>query len=158
MREPIGLGVLGVGAVLAIWLTPFEAWGNLRAPEVRALYGYLLTLVVLASLRWHPRGAYFEKVWLVVFLGAMPLVYLEAAWRVGASLPLQLVGLGLYGAMAWAGMRSSWLLVGGLALHGLVWDLPHLHQGVVTDWYTLGCAVVDVSLAGYAATRVGAWR
>jgi hypothetical protein len=158
MREGAGLGVLAVGAVLAIGLTPWEEWAHVSAPEVRALYGYLLTLAALALMRLHPRGAWLEQVWLAIFLAAMPFVYLEAAWRVGAPLPLQVAGLGVFLALAWAGLRWPWLLVAGIALHGLGWDLPHLHRGVVADWYTLGCAVVDLSLAGYAASRVPAWR
>jgi hypothetical protein len=158
MKEQLGIAVLAVGAVLAVALMPVTEWANVGAPEVRALYGFLLTLVALVLMRRHPRGAWLERLWLAVFLAAMPFVYLEAAWRVGAPLLPQLGGAVVYGALAVAGMRWPWLLVAGIALHGLGWDLPHLHRGVVTDWYTLGCAVVDVSLAGYAASRVDAWR
>jgi hypothetical protein len=152
----LGVGALVVGTVLTLWVVPGTAWTDSR-PETRALYGYLVTLVVLAACRVSPRGSRIEHIGLAVFLVAMPLVYIEAAWRAGLPLGVELVGLVVYGALAAVGTGRPWVLVAGIALHGLGWDLWHRHGAVVADWYAVGCAVIDVSLAAYAATRVREW-
>src|SRR5690349_5450811 len=154
--DGVGMGILAVGTAVALVAVPVAAWTEVARPEVRALYAYGGVLAVLAWLRWSGRELLEPRI-LAVFLAAMPLVYLEAGWSAGAPLGVEVVGLGIYAALAAAGLRWPWLLVAGIALHGVGWDLWHLHRGPVTDWYAIGCAAVDVSLAGCAASRVPAW-
>jgi hypothetical protein len=155
--DGLAIGGLLLGTVVSLAMPPASAWAAVDAPETRALYGMLLTLALLPLVRPR-RRAHVEMLLFAVFLVSMPLVYLEAAWRAGMPLWPQLVGLAAYGALTLAGLlRAPWLLAVGIALHGLGWDIPHLHRGVVTDWYAVGCAVIDVSMAGYAASRARSW-
>ncbi len=154
-RDLLGLLVLAVSAVAGMAVVPSTAWARPGDPCTSAIIGFLLTLVVLSAcrvLRW-PR---FERRWLAVFLAAMPLVYIRSGMLQALPLHLEWVGFGLFLLLAVAGwFVSPWFLVAGLFGHGLAWDLWHLRgAGVVPVWYALACAIVDVGLGAYVATRV----
>jgi hypothetical protein len=154
-RDLVGIAFLAVSTLVTGAVIPLSAWAQPADPCTGALYGFLLTLVALSifrRLRW-PR---VERRWLAVFLAAMPLVYIRSGLLHGMPLGGEWVGLGLFLLLAIAGwVVSPWFLVVGLFAHGLTWDLWHLRAGgVVPAWYALACAIVDVGLGAYAATRV----
>jgi hypothetical protein len=154
-RDLLGIFILAVSAVAGLAVVPSAAWARPGDPCTGAIIGFLLTLVALSAcrvLRW-PR---FERRWLAVFLAAMPLVYIRSGMLQALPLGLEWVGLGLFLLLALGGLFvSPWFLVAGLFAHGLTWDLWHLRAGgVVPTWYALACAIVDVGLGAYVATRV----
>jgi hypothetical protein len=150
----LGIAALAAGTVLSLLFVPNDAWTGLGVPETHALYGYLTILPVLAIVRRTGR-ARAERVVAALFLVSMALVYLAAALRAHQPLGLELAGLALFGGLALAGsLRSPWWLVAGIAAHGLAWDLWHTDGVVVQAWYAPACAVIDVALASYLATRV----
>jgi hypothetical protein len=94
---------------------------------------------------------------LALFLAGMPMVYI-AAWLTRPSgqsdLWIEIAGLVLFGTLAALGLvRSIWFLAAGILAHGLAWDLFHLGSTFIPTWYAVGCAVVDVGFAAYAASR-----
>lgn len=156
--EKLGVLALAVGTFGALALVPRAAWSGLGVPETHAIYGYLSVLPLLAWLRrTHRLRA--ERACVAVFLTSMPLVYVGAALRTGAPPWVELAGFALFLVIAAAGaLRWHWLLAAGVAAHGLAWDLWHAHGLVVQPWYAPACAVIDLALGAYVATRVPAWR
>ena len=142
------------------WETPFT--------DVRVL-AFLIaagTIVLLSLTRLRgAAGVAVERAWIALFLAGMPVVYV-VSWLAdrhrsgGGWLAVELAGLLLYGGLAVAGWRSSpWLLPVGVAAHGIAWDAWHLvGASYVPPWYARGCLLVDVGLALYLATRLGAWQ
>jgi hypothetical protein len=88
-------------------------------------------------------------------LAVTALIYVAFAVIGGAdsrSLGLEVVGLLLYGAAAWIGLRKSTALLAlGWALHP-VWDVAlHLEgagAGYTPDWYPWFCVSFDMIVAG----------
>lgn len=84
-------------------------------------------------------------------------VYGDASWT---WLGIEVAGVGLYGALAVLGYRSSaWWLALGWALHP-VWDVA-LHQlgggsEFAPPWYPVQCISLDLLVAFYIAWRQ--WR
>jgi hypothetical protein len=79
-----------------------------------------------------------------------------ADWR---WLGLEAAGLGVFGLLAWLGVRASlwWLALGWVAHVG--WDVGlHLErtQAVVAPWYPLGCVGFDLLVAGYLLGQASA--
>jgi len=126
-----------------------------------------LTIVVLLVTRHlGDRARLFEVKWLALFLAGMPLIYL-VRWIVDGGmlagrggLIIELAGVLLYSALAVVGLKRYWFLAAGIAAHGIGWDIWHYYpkSAYIPSWYAIGCLVVDVGLAVYAATRVSAWQ
>jgi hypothetical protein len=100
---------------------------------------------------------------LALFLLGMPTVYLGSLALHGGNrswLTTELIGQIAFATLAIAGLRGSgWILVAGLAAHGLAWDLwHHGRTPFMPDWYAVGCLIVDVGWALYAASRVAVWH
>lgn len=109
-----------------------------------------LPLVYLGRRR-SPRGERFQwatGLWMAAW------IYVGFAVWGGAGLDwlgIELAGVAVYGALAWAGRsRSVWLAV-GWALH-VLWDVL-LHGGhgmaFVPTWYPPACLGFDVAVAAY---------
>ena len=107
-------------------------------------------------------AAGLELMWWAVYLGVAAVIYVGFALRRGGEdwLPLELAGLGLYTAIAWAGHRfeRGWAIALGWALHAL-WDVG-IHHGapeqLVPSWYRWACLVYDLVAAAYLITRARA--
>ncbi|MBI3270835.1 MAG: hypothetical protein HYZ53_17665 [Planctomycetes bacterium] len=120
-------------------------------------------LVALPALRHAgAAGLRAERALLAVFLTLMPLVYLGRCRQVGGGgwIWPEVLGLVGYGSLAVLGFfRYAVLLPAGIAAHGVLWDSWHYgNTGLVPDWYAVVCALVDLGVAAYAATRLAAWR
>ncbi len=152
--DVVSVVLIAAGTAFALWSVPGPDWKTPLAPESSGVYGYLLTLALLAAFRWAGKPT-LERIWLTIFLVSMPLIYLQAAFREGTPLALELGGLALFSALAFLGWRRSpWFMAWGILGHGL-WDLSHWHRpGTVADWYTLACAVIDLAVGVYALQRV----
>lgn len=82
-------------------------------------------------------------------------IYIVLALAAGADrrwLALEAAGLGLFGGLAWLGLRASpwWLALGWVAHVG--WDVGlHLDrvQEIVPAWYPLLCVGFDLVVAGF---------
>ena len=112
---------------------------------------FALALVGLAR-RYPPRR---ERSVYAVGLVAAALVYVGFAVAGGAGarwLALEILGVPLYGAAAWAGLRGRpWLLALGWAAH-VAWDvLLHLSGAgseYTPHWYPWLCLSFDLIMAG----------
>jgi hypothetical protein len=135
-------------------------------PEWIAVVVGLFALATLAVLRRRgASGAARERRVLAAFLAGMPFVYVTSflvsrEGPLGDWLAIELVGLVVFGTLAWLGLRRSpWFLVAGIATHGLLWDLWHVDRTTfISNAYAVACLIVDVGLAAYAATRVAHLR
>ncbi len=156
------LVLLAASAILVFRLAPESPLKHLLDPSYIAFMGYAGSALLIVLLRLLRRGARFERVYLGLFLAAMPWVYIANAILVHSQswLPLEIVGAVVFTGLAVHGVwRSPWSLVGGILLHGVVWDLSHhTRTPFMPDWYTIGCLVADVLLAAYAALRVERWK
>lgn len=111
--------------------------------------GVLLALVVVASAR---RWVFRESRVYAVGLLVAALVYATSAGlRAPGMLPIEWLGVALFGAIAFVGLHRRVLLAIGWALH-VTWDLliPGHHAGVlVPAWYPMLCVGFDLALAAY---------
>jgi hypothetical protein len=118
-----------LGAVLAV---PFVLYARARRGEDKI---YALGLLVAA----------------LIYVGFV----LAARAGVGALL-VELVGVALFGAVAWLGVRRSALwLAAGWAAH-LGWDLllhPLTTSGYAPAWYVRACVGFDLAVAAWIALR-----
>lgn len=97
---------------------------------------------------------------LAVVLLAAALVYVGfsvSARAGGALISVELIGVALFGALAWAGTRFClWWLVAGWAFHA-VWDAGlHLNgpaANAAPGWYAHLCFSFDLVVAGYLALQ-----
>jgi len=163
-RERIALAFATILTAAGLYGAP--SWTELADPCVQALIAACVTIVLLYVTRWlGDTGIGIERITLALFLAAMPLIYI-ARWRkyrpdnVGTEwLSVELVGLGIYGLLAVLGLkRSPWFLAAGIAAHGLIWDLSHLHSSYIPSWYAIGCLLADIGLGSYLAVRIPAWN
>jgi len=158
--DALAAAVLAAGIAVALRLVPRGEWSRAAEPTTQAIYGLFLMLAViaLARVRGRPR---LERASLALLLAAMPVVYLraaiEGAAHPGAPVWLEVVGVALFAGAAVGGYLHPRLLAAGIVAHGVAWDLWHLGAGPVPDWYAAACAVVDVGLGTYAASRLHAW-
>lgn len=158
-RDLIGVACLYAQLVASWWIVPEWSLSHLGEPVFLAAIGGIGTSLLLAMLRLRGmRGTAVERFALSLFLGGMPFVYL-ASWLVAPQpgwLGIELVGVVVFVALAFLGAtRSAWYLAGGIAAHGLLWDLWHRgHTTFVPDWYTVGCLVADIGIGLYTATQV----
>ncbi|MEM7051780.1 MAG: hypothetical protein AAF604_19095 [Acidobacteriota bacterium] len=113
--------------------------------------------LILGLLLALPFVAYGRSRGRIVFaqgLVVAALVYVLFALRAPDPplwLAIEIAGVGLYGALAWLGLRGSrYWLVAGWALHPL-WDVGlHLSAGgrhFAPLWYTLPCLSFDLLVA-----------
>ena len=96
--------------------------------------------------------------WLVVGLIVVALAYVWFARERPAWLLVELAGVGVYGAVSWAGLRGSpWWIVAAWALHP-VWDIVLHYVGpgraFAPVWYAVPCVSFDLVVAVYVAYRV----
>ena len=92
------------------------------------------------------------------------LIYVGFALAAGAgvgALVGELVGVALFGAVAWLGLRRSalWLAAGWAAHVG--WDLllhPLTASGYAPDWYVRACIGFDLAVAAWLAFRPSSER
>lgn len=111
-----------------------------------------LFLLVAFGFRRHTRR------WLVIGLIVVALAYVSFARERPAWLLVELAGVGLYGAVSWAGLCGSpWWIVAAWALHP-VWDIVLHYVGpgraFAPVWYTVPCVSFDLVVAVYVAYRV----
>lgn len=153
-------------AVLAyawIGLAPESPLLHLLLPPYFATLAAVLVAAQLVVLRLLPRRRLrLEKLVLALFLGAMPLIYLWAAWLANdaGGMKLEAVGLLLFGSLAiWGWLRSPAIIGAGIVAHGVAWDAwHHGHSAYMPDWYALGCLLVDVALGLLVFTQLRAYR
>ena len=151
-----------VAATISLyWLIPGLPFTNLDDPGQWAVIGYFLTLVIVVRARFRSaRGRSLQR-WLVVFLCAMPLVYI-AYWLRYSGPPdwlwIELAGLVVFWAAAFvAATVTPWFLAIGIGAHA-VWDIWHWRRiAFVPDWYAFACFLVDIALAIYIASQIPNW-
>ena len=125
-----------IGALVAIaFVIGVRALGAVRATRV-----YAIGLVVAALIY---------------------LVFAAGGRASGGSLALEAFGVLLYGAVAWAGLRSMPVLALGWAGHA-AWDLMIHTRGTgatyTPDWYPWACVGFDLVVAIAILTRAGLTR
>lgn len=132
-------------------------------PVFALLLGAALALALVGLARGYPPGR--ERRVYGVGLAAAALVYVGFGLAGGAGagwLALEVFGVLIYGAAAWAGLRGRpWLLALGWAAH-VLWDvLLHLSgagSGYTPRWYPWLCVSFDLVIAAavLASSRRGA--
>ncbi len=122
-------------------------------PVTPLLLGAVLSLALVGLARTYPpRGE--RRVYAVgLVIAALVYVVLGLAGGAGARwLALESLGLLLYGAAAWGGLRGRrWLLTLGWAGH-VAWDMPFHLRGAGSEytppWYPWLCVSFDLIMAG----------
>ena len=132
-------------------------------PMIALLLGTVLSLVLIGLARMYPPRK--ERLVYAVGLVITALVYVVFGVAGGASaqwLAIESLGVFLYGAAAWGGLRGRpWLLAMGWAAH-VAWDvLLHLSGAgseYTPHWYPWFCVSFDLVMAGavLASSRRGA--
>jgi hypothetical protein len=160
-KTVIPLLVLGLATPIALAGIPVDSWRTsaLDPCHLAALGGVATVVALLVTRMLGPHGLAHERWLLAIFLACMPPVYVASGFLSNASgtaLLVELLAVPVYGAVAYLGVRRSpWWLVAGIAAHGLLWDAWHMADtGVVPSWYAMGCLVLDLAIAFYAATRL----
>jgi len=91
-----------------------------------------------------------------LLVAALIYVGLALVGRGRDWLGIEMVGVALFGCLAWLGLRASWWLVIGWVAH-VGWDVGlHLDraQAVVGAWYPLLCVGFDLIVAGFLLSAV----
>jgi hypothetical protein len=166
VRDKLAFAFAAASTAVSLYAVP--SWhGFATDPCLWASAASAITIILLLVTRHlgdHAR--LFEMRWLAVFLAGMPVIYL-ARWILSprqvagyAWLAVELAGVLLYVTLAVLGLKRHWLIAAGIAAHGIAWDAWHYFPGssYIPCWYAIGCLVVDIGLATYAATRIPAWR
>ena len=162
IRDLVGFAFLYAQLAATFWIVPDWSLSHSGEPTYLAAVGNIIGTVVISAIRFSGRrGSTAERLYLAVFLGAMPFVYLSS-WMLAPQhgwLVPELVGVAIFVAAAKLGWRGSiWWLALGIAAHGLFWDLWHYgHTAFVPNWYTIGCLITDVSLGVYVALQAPAF-
>lgn len=119
------------------------------------LLGALLAvpLLLTAKARGVERGLF---AWGLLVAALVYLGFVLAAGAGVGALIAELVGVALFAAVAWLGMRRSalWLAAGWAAHVG--WDLllhPLTEAGYAPAWYVRGCIGFDLVVAAWIALR-----
>jgi hypothetical protein len=159
----IALAALVLSTALSLLMVPDLHVRDLVEPTVQAVILTPFVLTMLLALRFAAAPPVWERRLLALFLLSMPTVYLGALALHGGDrtwVGIELAGQAAFAALAVAGLRGSgWLLVAGIAAHGVLWDLWHHGRApFIPDWYATGCLIVDVGWALYAASRVAVWH
>jgi hypothetical protein len=119
----------------------------------------LLGAALAVPLVLYARSRRREDVIYALGLVVAALVYVGFALAAGAGtavLIAELVGVALFGAVAWLGVRRTALwLAAGWALH-VGWDLllhPLSGPGYAPAWYVRACIGFDLVVAAWIALR-----
>jgi hypothetical protein len=160
--DTMALACLILSTGLSLLVVPDVGLADLIEPTVQAAVGTPFVLTALVALRVGAAPPIWERRVLALFLLLMPTIYLGALALHGGSpawLGAELAGQAAFATIAIVGLRrSGWVLVAGLAAHGLLWDLwHHGRASFMPDWYSSACLIVDVGWALYAASRVRVW-
>lgn len=165
-REGVALLLLVVATVVAAAGVPTSSW---RASPVDpchlAVLGGIVSTAALVVTRFlGDRALAFERLIAALFLFVMPVIYVGAFLLSREAfapwLYVEIAAVPIYGVLAIAGFRGRpWLLVLGVAAHGIGWDSWHYgHSAYIPEWYALGCLILDVPMALYMAARIPRWR
>jgi hypothetical protein len=157
-RDIVAFAFLYAQLAGIVWLVPRWSIALLREPLYLAVVATILTTAAITVLRLRGRrGSALERWILALFLAGMPVVYIWSWLRAPQPgwLGIELLGLVLFAGLAALGLfRSPWFLAGGIAAHGLGWDLWHYGRTeFIPDWYTIGCLIADIGLGVYAAVE-----
>lgn len=153
-RERLALLVLW-GVIAYCWLgllTPASApLDYLLSPAYCAMVAATLSTALYSAIHvFAPVSDASRRRLLALFLAGMPFVYLWSAGRGGdaQAVILESLGAAVFVPTAVLGYRRSLLVLGGgIAAHGIAWDLWHHHRATyIEPWYPLGCLLVDVAL------------
>jgi hypothetical protein len=166
VKEKLAFAFAAVSTAVTVYLVP--SWRGFGTdPCLWASVAAVVTILVLLVTRHlGDHASLFEVRWLALFLSGMPVIYL-GRWILSPRhaagytwLFVELGGVLLYVTLAVLGLRRHWLLAAGIAAHGIIWDSWHYSPGssYIPSWYAIGCLIVDVGLATYAATRIPVWR
>jgi len=161
--DVIALAALVLSTAMSMLLVPDLHAGDLVEPTIQAAILTPFVLTALLAFRVAGTPPVWERRLLALFLLLMPTVYLGSLALHGgdrAWLATEIAGQLVFATLAVAGLRGSgWLLVFGIAAHGVLWDLwHHGRTPFMPDWYATGCLIVDVGWALYAASRVPVWH
>ena len=126
------------------------------------IFGAVLGAVFVLVARRRKRSGEIRL--LAVGLVVAALIYIVLALGAGADrrwFALETAGLGVFGVLAWLGLRTSlwWLALGWVAHVG--WDVGlHLDQAqtFVPTWYPLLCVGFDLVVAGFLLGPASAVR
>lgn len=153
-----GILLLVVTTLAALSVVPEWPFSRLDDPSYWGLLGYLVVFVLLLVRRdagWSERAPNRRVVRL--FLVGAALVYVADWLRFGGTgveLGVELVGLGVWSALALRAGRSDLALWGGCVAHAL-WDGLHFGRvDFVPDWYVAACLAVDVGLGAFVLLRL----
>jgi hypothetical protein len=166
VKEKLAFAFAAGSTAVTVYLVP--SWrGFATDPCLWASVAAVVTILVLLVTRHlGDHASLFEVRWLALFLSGMPVLHL-GRWILSPRhaagytwLFVELGGVLLYVTLAVLGLRRHWLLAAGIAAHGIIWDSWHYSPGssYIPSWYAIGCLIVDVGLATYAATRIPVWR
>lgn len=153
---PIEAALLIIAALVSAWIE-WIGWQDVRNPLDPCLLAGIAAILVSVLLLF--ANTMNARRLLALFLAAMPLVYLTRGFTAGNMngqwTVIELVGLLIYGVIAWLGFRiQPRLLAAGILLHGVAWDSWHYRHSVyMPDWYAVGCLLVDICFAAYAAIK-----
>ena len=161
--DVIALAALVLSTAMSMLLVPDLHAGDLVEPTIQAALLTPFVLTALLAFRVTGTTPVWERRLLALFLLLMPTVYLGSLALHGgdrAWLATEIAGQLAFATLAIAGLRGSgWLLVFGIAAHGVLWDLwHHGRTPFMPDWYATGCLIVDVGWALYGASRVAVWH
>lgn len=129
-------------------------------PLIALPFGAALSLGLAGLARaYPPRGE--RRVYAVgLVIAALLYVFFGVAGGAGARrIALESLGVLLYGAAAWGGLRGRlWLLAAGWAAH-VAWDVALHLSGAGADytprWYPWLCVSFDLVMAGAALASSG---
>jgi hypothetical protein len=163
LMDVIALAFLVLSTTMSMLMVPDVRGTDLLEPTIQAVILTPFVLTAILAFRIAGTPPVWERRLLALFLLSMPTVYLGSLALHGGSpawLAIEIGGQVAFAALALAGLRGSgWVLVFGLAAHGLLWDLwHHGRTPFMPDWYATGCLIVDIGWAVYAASRVKVWQ
>ena len=160
--DVLGIGSLVLWTSLSLLLVPDISEANWYEPTILAAVSMPVVLATLVALRVGRAPVVWERTLLAAFLFFMPTVYLSSLALHGGSrgwVTTEALGQVLFAALALVGWRVPWVLVVGLASHGLGWDWwHHGRTQFMPDWYAIACLMVDVGCGVYAFSRLPAWN
>jgi hypothetical protein len=117
--------------------------------------GLLAGAFYIRFARHHPTKTKSSFAVGLIVASCIYLAFALTTSNIAIWLPIEFLGVCIYGAMGIAGLRGSvWWLVIGWGLHPL-WDLVLHYFGpgasVAPSWYTVACVSFDFIVAAYIA-------